>query len=70
MIAGSAVSAGTAIYEATKSAPKMPAPPAMPDQTSIDQAAKLQAERQTALQQGRASTILTNNQDAGDKLGP
>lgn len=50
--------------------PMAPTPPPMPDQNSILQAQKLQSARNAALQQGRASTILTSNADTGDKLGP
>ena len=51
-------------------APVMPGAPPMPDQTQVLQSQQLQAARRASLQQGRASTILTNNADTGDKLGP
>lgn len=53
--------------------PRVPAPPApktMPDQNQILQAGQVAAAQSAALQRGRASTILTNNSDTGDKLGP
>jgi hypothetical protein len=50
--------------------PVTPTAPAMPDQSQVLQAQQLQAQRTAALQQGRASTILTTNADTGDKLGP
>jgi hypothetical protein len=52
------------------STPAAPTPPPMPDQATLLQAGQLQAARNAALQQGRASTILTSNADTGDKLGP
>lgn len=54
-------------------APKTPAPPqpkAMPDQSSILQGSQLSEAQASSLRRGRASTILTNNADTGDKLGP
>lgn len=50
--------------------PNVPAPPTMPDQTSINQAGQLEAAQSAALRQGRASTVLTSNSTTGDKLGP
>ena len=50
--------------------PKPSTPPPMPDQTTMDQAAQLQAARQAALQEGRQATMLSSNQSTGDKLGP
>lgn len=70
MAAAAIISAGTTVYEATRGTPKPPTPAPMPDQTQTLQAQRLLAARQASLQQGRASTILTNNQDTGDKLGP
>lgn len=52
------------------SPPHAQAPPPMPDQSQVLQAQQLKAARSAALQQGRASTILTSNADTGDKLGP
>ena len=52
------------------STPVAGAPPPMPDQTQVLQAQQLNAARNAALQQGRASTILTSNADTSDKLGP
>jgi hypothetical protein len=42
----------------------------MPDQTLQLQAGQLQAAKQASSQYGRAATILTNNADTGDRLGP
>lgn len=53
--------------------PKSPPPPhpaLMPDQTDTLQAQKLQEAKDVAARYGRASTILTDNQGTGDKLGP
>lgn len=50
--------------------PVAPTPPPMPDQSTVLQSQQLQNAKMTSLQQGRASTILTNNADTGDKLGP
>ena len=50
--------------------PVAPGAPPMPDQTQVLQEQQLQAARRSALQQGRASTILTTNADTGDRLGP
>lgn len=52
------------------STPVAPTAPPMPDQSQVLEAQQLQATRTAALQQGRASTILTTNADTGDKLGP
>jgi hypothetical protein len=70
-IAGAA-SAGAAIYTATKSAPKAPTPPLMPSEATTIQAQTLQEAQAAATRNGRASTILTNNnsQPASDQLGP
>ncbi|HEX5461893.1 MAG TPA: hypothetical protein VFX20_18155 [Steroidobacteraceae bacterium] len=42
----------------------------MPDQSSILQGSQLSEAQASSLRRGRASTILTNNADTGDKLGP
>jgi hypothetical protein len=56
---------------ALKGKPPTPPPtPLMPDQTTINQAQQLKEAQAAALRQGRASTVLTNNADTGDKLGP
>lgn len=52
------------------SAPTAPNAPPMPDESQLLQAQRLQAARKAALQQGRDSTVLTNNAGTGDKLGP
>lgn len=53
-----------------KGPPPAPKVAVMPDQTSIDQASQLQEAQAAALRQGRASTVLTNNSNTSDKLGP
>ena len=53
--------------------PRVPAPPApktMPDQNTILQSQQVAEAQASALRRGRASTILTDNADTGDKLGP
>jgi hypothetical protein len=53
--------------------PRMPAPPtpgAMPSQSSILQGQQLAEAQASALRRGRASTILTDNANTGDRLGP
>ena len=56
------------------SGPRSPGPPpVMPDQSSIQQAQNLQEAKDAALQQGRASTVLTGtgaSSNTGDRLGP
>ena len=52
-----------------------PKPKAAPPPVKMpDQGANIQAQNQLLAQQafrtGRASTVLTTNQDTGDKLGP
>lgn len=51
-------------------APKVGPPPPMPDQTTAQQAGQLQAAKNASLQYGRAATVLTQNQNTGDLLGP
>jgi hypothetical protein len=45
-------------------------PPVMPNLTTQDQAATLAEAQSAAVRNGRASTILTNNQNTSDQLGP
>lgn len=70
LIGASAVGAGTGIAAAVKGTPKAPASPLMPDQTSVQQSQQLAEEQAAATRQGRASTILTDNSNTGDRLGP
>lgn len=69
-VAGVATVAGTTIAGALKGAPKPPPTPLMPDQTAIDQAQQLKAAQSAATRNGRASTVLTNNSNTSDLLGP
>lgn len=58
---------------AGKLAPKAKAPPPtplMPNVQQQDQAAQLQEAKDAAGRYGRAATLLTNNADTGDRLGP
>lgn len=50
--------------------PGVPAPKVMPSQSSILQGQQLEEAQAAAMRRGRASTILTNNADTGDRLGP
>ena len=53
--------------------PKSPAPPKvapMADQNDVLRQQQLQEAKDAAARYGRASTILTDNQSTGDKLGP
>lgn len=68
--AGAATTAGVAISGALKGTPKPPASPLMPDQASIDQAQQLKAAQAATQRNGRASTVLTNNSNTSDLLGP
>ncbi len=52
------------------SAPRMGAPPPMPDQAAVTQAAQLKEAQMAAQRQGRLSTVLTTPATTGDKLGP
>ena len=42
----------------------------MPSQSSILQGQQLEGAQAAAMRRGRASTILTNNADTGDRLAP
>lgn len=68
--AAAATVAGTTIAGAIKGSPKPPASPLMPDQASINQAEMLTASQAAAQRNGRASTVLTNNSNTSDLLGP
>lgn len=70
LIGSLVVAAGTGIYTATRSAPKPPPAPLMPDQTSVQNAQQIAEEQAASMRQGRASTVLTDNAGTGDKLGP
>lgn len=50
--------------------PNVPKPPVMPDQNTVLQEQQIREAQAAAQRNGRASTILTNNADTGDKLGP
>jgi|HubBroStandDraft_1064217.scaffolds.fasta_scaffold91218_3 hypothetical protein len=67
-VGAAAAGAGVSSLLAPK-APGLPKPTPMPDQ-----AGNPMMQQQLAAQQmfrtGRASTVLTNNQDTSDKLGP
>lgn len=62
------VGAGAAKLLAPK-APGLPKVTAMPDQQAIQQQQQMLAA-QTMFRTGRASTVLTDNQTTGDRLGP
>lgn len=47
-----------------------PRPPLMQSQAEVTQAQQLEAAKAAAMRQGRASTILTDNANTGDRLGP
>jgi hypothetical protein len=72
--AGKAITAGHGGMLAgafgNKRPPGAPAPPLMPSQALVTQGQTLEAAQAAAVRQGRASTILTDNADTGDKLGP
>jgi len=45
-------------------------PPLMQSQAQVTQGQQIEAAQAAATRQGRASTILTNNANTGDRLGP
>lgn len=68
--AAGAASAGVQIAGALKGPPKPPPTPLMPDQASLNQTEQLAAAQAAATRNGRASTVLTNNSNTSDLLGP
>lgn len=67
-VGSAAAGAGFAALLAPK-APRVPGVTPMPDQQAINQQQQILAA-QTMFRTGRAATVLSSNQNTGDRLGP